>query len=133
MPEQIDVHEYRRKRREEQTRERFEEWVAENKREHRQFRKKADDDVVVRSDREIEIEHAFWTNIDEFLPHVLKEERSIRGALRRINSELESMSHYDTDDYGLVSEPTFYKWVDKWAQADETTDRNRRVLKQFVR
>jgi len=132
MPEQIDVHEYRRERRKEQTREQFEEWVAEDKREHRQLRK-ADDADVVRSDREVEIEHAFWTNIPEFLPHVLKEEGSIRGALRRINSELEAMSHYDTDEYGKVSEPTFYKWVDKWSNADETTDRNRRVLKQFVR
>jgi hypothetical protein len=133
MPEQIDVHEYRREQRKELTRERFEEWVAEDKRECRQIRKDADYDYTVPSDREIEIEFALCYNMPQLLPHVLKEEGSIRGALRRINRAIEDASHYDTDEYGMVSEPTFYKWVDKWANADETTDRNRRILKQFVR
>jgi len=133
MPEQVDVHEYRREQRKELTREQFEEWVAKHKRECRQLRKDADYDHTVPSDREIQVEFALWYDMPQLLPHVLKEEGSIRGALRRINRALEDASHYDTDEHGKVSQPTFYDWIDKWSKADKTTDRNRRVLKQFVR
>jgi len=133
MPEQIDVHEHRREQRKELTRERYEEWVAEDKRECRQLRKDADYDYTVPSDREIEVEFALYNDMPQLLPHVLKEEGSIRGALRRINRALEDASHYDADEYGKVSNETFYAWVEKYAKADDVSDSARKTLKRFSR
>lgn len=133
MPKQIDIHEYRREQRKELTREHFEEWVAEDKRECRQLRKDADYDHTVPSDREIEIEFALCYDMPQLLPHVLKEENSIRGALRRINRALENASHYDADEYGKVSNETFYQWVEKYADADDVSDSARKTLQRFSR
>ena len=131
MPEQFNVHEYRRERRKEQTREEFEEHVAQDKRECRQLRKDDDYDHTVPSDREIEVEFALYYDMPQLLPHVLKEEGSIRGALRRINRALEDASHYDTDEYGKVSTETFYQWIEKYADADDTDESFRKTLQRF--
>lgn len=134
MPEQVDIHEYRREQRKELTRKRFEEWVAEHKRECRQLRKNADGhDLTVPSDREIEVEFALYYDMPQLLPHVLKREGSIRGALRRINRALEDASHYDTNEYGKVSTETFYQRVEKYADADDTGESTRKTLKRFSR
>jgi len=130
MPEEIDVHEWRREKRQEQTKEEFEKRLKECKLEMRKSWN-GDDDRTIPGERETEIEFAFWTNIHEFLPYVLKKEGSFRGARRHINNELEAMSHYDTDEYGKVSIGTLYNWIEKWADADVTSESDRKMLERF--
>lgn len=131
MPEQIDVHEHRRELTKELTREQYEEWVAEHKRECRRLRKTADRDRTIAGDREIEIEFALGYDMPQLLSYVLEKEGSFRGARRYINSELEAASHYDTDEYGKVAINTLYEWIDKWVDADKTLESDRKVLQAY--
>lgn len=115
------VHAWRREQRKARTEKRYEEVLRESKRDNRNYDpNNLDFDTPPKStERELEIEHAFWENMYEFLPHVLEKEGSVRGAVRYINDELEDMSHYDVDKYGKVSTPTFYNWVEKYADYNE--------------
>lgn len=128
------VHAWRREQRRDGTKERFEEVLQKSKQENRNYDPNdLDFDTPPKStERELEIEHAFWENMETFLRYVLEKERSVRGAVRYINDELGDMSHYDVDKYGKVSTPTFYNWVEKYADYNEQ-EHSSSVLKSYSR
>jgi len=110
------------------TKDEYERSLSEAKHDWRKDRKECPEDTLA-SDRELEIEWAIGHDVPHILSYVLEDEGSVRGSVRHINDVLRDMSHYDVEKYGLVSTPTFYKWVEKWADYKFADD----VLKSYCR
>jgi hypothetical protein len=112
-----------------ETKEGYEKILSQAKRDFRKERKECGDEYTYPSDRELEVAFAIGTDMPILLSAVLKHEGSVRGSVRHINNVLQDMPKYDVEKYGLVSTPTFYNWVEKWADSDDSDD----VLKSYSR